>query len=137
MLAPEPTEENQSEAVEATEAPTQDVESEVVDDIAEKAYAPFTVNRSLSYFQDTIFFANEMNRYHHIDKKLQYSFLINIVRKRKRFSKWIKPELDSDMDVVKEYYGYSNEKARQALTLLSPRQIEELRKKVSKGGRTK
>lgn len=107
------------------------------DDIAEKAYNPFMINRSLSYFQDTIFFANEMNRYHHLDKKLQFHFLINIVRKRKRFSKWNKPELDSDIDVVKEYYGYSNEKARQALTLLSPSQIEELRKKVSKGGRTK
>ena len=107
------------------------------DDITEKAYNPFMINRSLSYFQDTVFFANEMNRYHHLDKKLQFHFLINIVRKRKRFSKWNKPELVSDIDVVKEYYGYSNEKARQALTLLSPSQIEELRKKVSKGGRTK
>jgi hypothetical protein len=107
----------------------------MVDDVAEKAYAAFMVNRSLSYFQDTVFFANEMNRYHHLDNKLQYHFLINIIRKRKRFSKWNKPELDSDMDVVKEYYGYSNEKARQALTLLTPSQIEELRKKVSKGGR--
>jgi hypothetical protein len=109
----------------------------MADDIAEKAYNPFMTNRSLSYFQDTVFFANEMNRYHHLDKKLQFSFLINIIRKRKRFSKWIKPELDSDVDVVKEYYGYSNEKARQALTLLSPSQIEELRKKVSKGGTRK
>jgi hypothetical protein len=109
----------------------------MVDDIAEKAYNPFMTNRSLSYFQDTVFFANEMNRYHHLDKKLQFSFLINIIRKRKRFSKWIKSELDSDVDVVKEYYGYSNEKARQALTLLSPSQIEELRKKVSKGGTRK
>ena len=109
----------------------------MVDDIAEKAYNPFMTNRSLSYFQDTVFFANEMNRYHHLDKKLQFSFLINIIRKRKRFSKWIKPELDSDVDVVKEYYGYSNEKARQALALLSPSQIEELRKKVSKGGTRK
>jgi hypothetical protein len=109
----------------------------MVDDIAEKAYNPFMTNRSLSYFQDTVFFANEMNRYHHLDKRLQFSFLINIIRKRKRFSKWIKPELDSDVDVVKEYYGYSNEKARQALTLLSPSQIEELRKKVSKGGTRK
>ena len=107
------------------------------DDITEKAYNPFMTNRSLSYFQDTVFFANEMNRHHHLDKKLQFHFLINIVRKRKRFSKWNKPELVSDIDVVKEYYGYSNEKARQALTLLSPSQIEEIRKKVSKGGRTK
>jgi hypothetical protein len=107
----------------------------MVDDITEGSYNPFMTNRSLSYFQDTVFFANEMNRYHHLDNKLQFQFLLNIVRKRKRFSKWNKPELDSDIDVVKEYYGYSNEKARQALTLLSPSQIEELRKKVSKGGR--
>ena len=107
----------------------------MVDDIAERSYNSFMTNRSLSYFQDTVFFANEMNRYHHLDNKLQFHFLLNIVRKRKRFSKWNKPELDSDIDVVKEYYGYSNEKARQALTLLSPSQIEELRKKVSKGGR--
>lgn len=107
----------------------------MVDDITEKSYNPFMINRSLSYFQDTVFFANEMNRYHHLDNKLQFHFYINIIRKRKRFSKWNKPELDSDMDVVKEYYGYSNEKARQALTLLTPSQIEELRKKVSKGGR--
>ena len=106
----------------------------MVDDIAERSYNPFMTNRSLSYFQDTVFFANEMNRYHHLENKLQFQFLLNIVRKRKRFSKWNKPELDSDIDVVKEYYGYSNEKARQALTLLSPSQIEELRKKVSKGG---
>lgn len=107
----------------------------MVDDITEGSYNSFMTNRSLSYFQDTVFFANEMNRYHHLDNKLQFHFLLNIVRKRKRFSKWNKPELDSDIDVVKEYYGYSNEKARQALTLLSPSQIEELRKKVSKGGR--
>jgi hypothetical protein len=107
----------------------------MVDDIAEKAYASFMINRSLSYFPDTVCIANEMNRYHHLDKKLQYHFLINIIRKRKRFSKWIKPDLDSDIGVVKEYYGYSNEKARQVLTLLSSEQIEELRKKVNKGGR--
>jgi len=107
----------------------------MVDDITEKAYAPFMINRSLSYFQDTVFFANVMNQYHHLDNKLQFDFLINTIRKRKRFSKWIKPELNNDMDVVKEYYGYSNEKARQALTLLSSSQVAEIRKKVSKGGR--
>ena len=105
------------------------------DDIDEKQYVSFVVNRSLSYFPDTVAIANEMNRYHHIDKKLQYHFMLNIVRKRKRFSKWNKPELDNNIEVVKEYYGYSNEKARQALTLLSSSQIEELKKKVSKGGR--
>lgn len=107
----------------------------MVDDITEKAYAAFVVNRSLSYFSDTVGFANVMNQYHHLDNKLQYFFLINIVRKRKRFSKWIKPDLDSDIEVVKEYYGYSNEKARQVHSLLTSEQIKELRKKVNKGGR--
>ena len=109
----------------------------MVDDLAEKSYASFTVNRSLSYFSDTVLIANEMNRYHHLDKKLQFHFLINIVRKRKRFSKWNKPELVSDVEVVKEYYGYSNEKARQVLPLLSSDQIMNLREKVYKGGRRK
>jgi len=93
------------------------------------------VNRGLSYFSDTVAIANEMNMYAHLDKKLQFHFLINIVRKRKRFSKWNKPDLVSDIEVIKEYYGYSNDKAKQALSLLSPEQIKELEKKVSKGGR--
>jgi hypothetical protein len=101
----------------------------------EKSYNSFMVNRSLSYFSDTVGIANEMNRYHHLDSRLQYSFLINIVRKRKRFSKWVKPEVQNDVDVVKEYYGYSNEKARQVLPLLTPSHIITLRNKVNKGGR--
>lgn len=105
------------------------------DDVAEKSYVSFMVNRSLSYFPDTVALANEMNRYHHLDNKLQYHFLLNIVRKRNRFSKWIKPDVESDVEVVKQYYGYSNEKARQALTLLSPEQITILKQKVSRGGR--
>ena len=107
----------------------------MVDDITEKAYNSFIVNRGLSYFKDTVIFANEMNRNHHLDSRLQFDFLINIIRKRKRFSKWIKPDIASDVEVVKEYYGYSNEKARQVLTLLTTEQINELKKKVYKGGR--
>lgn len=106
----------------------------MVDDIAEKGYNAFMVNRSLSYFNDTVLIANEMNRHSHLDSRLQFDFLINIVRKRKRFSKWAKPQIESDIEVIKEYYDYSNEKARQALSLLSPDQIDGLRKKVSKGG---
>jgi hypothetical protein len=74
----------------------------IVDDITEKAYNPFMVNRGLSYFNDTVLFANEMNIHHHLDKKLQNSFYINTIRKRKRFSKWFKPEIESDIEVVKE-----------------------------------
>lgn len=104
-------------------------------DEAEKVYNPFLINRSLSYFRDTVLISNEMNKYHHVDNKLQYHFLLNIVRGRKRFSKWIKPEVVDDIDVVKEYYGYSTEKAQSVLPLLSSDQIETIRKKVDKGGR--
>lgn len=107
----------------------------MVDDLAEKAYNPFMVNRTLSYFSDTILMANEINLNHHLDNRLQFDFFINIVRKKRRFSKWNKPETISDVEVVKEYYGYSNEKARQVLTLLTSKQIDELKKKVYKGGR--
>tara|TARA_B100000123_G_scaffold241260_1_gene194966 strand:- start:108 stop:485 length:378 start_codon:yes stop_codon:yes gene_type:complete len=107
----------------------------MVDDLAEKAYLPYMMNRQLSYFPDTVLAANEMNRNHHLDNRLQFDFFINIIRKRKRFSKWFKPEQISDLETVKEYYGYSNEKARQVLTLLSTEQMNELKNKVAKGGR--
>ena len=107
----------------------------MIDDITEKAYAPYMVNRQLSYFPDTVLAANEMNRNHHLDNRLQFDFFINIIRKRKRFSKWYKPETISDLDADKKYYGYSNEKARQVLTLLSPEHINELKRKVTTGGR--
>ena len=107
----------------------------MVDDIAEKEYNSFMVNRGLSYFSDTVLYANEMNKNHHVDSRLQFDFFINIIRRRKRFSKWFKPEQISDLDVVKKYYGYSNEKARQVLTLLNTDQINELKRKVTTGGR--
>ena len=107
----------------------------MIDDIAEKSYNPFMINRQLSYFPDTVLAANEMNRNHHLDNRLQFDFFINIIRKRKRFSKWFKPEQMSDLDVVKKYYGYSNEKAHQVLTLLTTDQINELKRKVMTGGR--
>ena len=107
----------------------------MVDDIAEKKYNGFMVNRGLSYFRDTVLMANEMNKNHHLDSRLQFDFLINIVRKKKRFSKWNKPEVASDLETIKEYYGYSNEKARTALKLLSPDQVMEIRKKVYRGGK--
>lgn len=107
----------------------------MIDDMAERSYNSFMVNRSLSYFNDTAVLANVMNQYHHCDNKLQYHFLINTIRKRKRFSKWMKPETESDIEVIKQYYGYSNEKAKQILHLLSPEQITIIKQKVSKGGR--
>lgn len=107
----------------------------MVDDLTEKQYPAFMVNRGLSYFADTILYANEMNRYHHLDNRLQFDFLINTVRKQKRFSKWHKNESSEDVEAVKEYYGYSNEKARQTLSVLTQNQIIELKQKVYKGGK--
>ena len=107
----------------------------MVDDITEKAYNPFMIDRSLSYFHDCVLMANEMNINHHLDKRLQFDFLINIVRKKKRFSKWAKAQKSDDIEVIKEYYGYSNNKARQIHSLLSSEQIDELKKKVYRGGK--
>ena len=107
----------------------------MVTEQCEKSYNSFMVNRGLSYFYDTAALANMMNQHHNLDNKLQFHFLINTIRKRKRFSKWNKPESVRDIEVVKEYYGYSNEKARQALPLLSPDQIKKIKEKVNKGGR--
>lgn len=107
----------------------------IVDDITEKQYNAFMVNRGLSYFNDTVLIANEMNQYAHLDNRLQFDFLINIIRKKKRFSKWMKAEKQDDVEVVMQYYGYSKQKAHQAAKLLSSDQINELRKKVYRGGR--
>jgi hypothetical protein len=97
-------------------------------------YNSFLVNRSLSYFPDTVLISNEMNRLHHIDARLQYDFLINIVRKKKRFSKWDKSQ-STDIECIKEYYGYSDSKAKQIIGLLTSEQLQELKNKVNKGGR--
>ena len=105
-------------------------------DLLEKVYNPYITNRSLSYFNDTVLYANEMNKNHHIDSRLQNDYLINTIRKRKRFSKWIKSTELDDLESVKTCYGYSNEKARQVLTLLSDEQLTELKQRVYKGGYT-
>lgn len=106
-----------------------------VDIDTEKSYNSFLVNRSLSYFPDTVLMSNEMNRLHHLDSKMQYDFLINIVRKKKRFSKWDKPDERADLECVKEYFGYSESKAKQAIVLLTESQIKTIKNKVSRGGR--
>ena len=107
------------------------------DDISEKSYPAFMVNRALSYFNDTVLYANEMNVNHHIDNKLQYHFLINIIRKKKRFSKWLKPQEVNNLELIKEYYGYSNEKAKSVLRLFNNEQIELLKQRIYKGGKRK
>ena len=109
----------------------------MVDDVAEKAYASFMVNRGLSYFPDTILFANEMNVNHHIDHRLQFDFFINIIKKKKRFSKWLKPQEVENLELIKEYYGYSNEKAKSVLPLFNDEHIEILKQRIYKGGKRK
>lgn len=101
----------------------------------EKSYSSFMVNRALSFHRDTVLFANEMNKYTSLDNKLKYDFLLNIVRASKRpYSKWHKKAKDSDLDKVKEYYGYSDAKASEALNILTDDQIAALEKLLYKGG---
>lgn len=100
----------------------------------ESKYVPYVVNKSMSYFIDTIFQANEMNVRHTIDKRLQFDFLLNSVRSKKRFSKWAKPEKLESVEVIKEYYGYSNDKAKDVATILSHDDIDKIKDKLDKGG---
>lgn len=104
------------------------------DSLAEKNYNAFMVNRGLSYFYDTIGFANEMNRYHELDSKLQYEFLFNAIKKKKRFSKWFKPDQDADFEAVKEYYEYGDQKTLEALSVLTEFEIKTIKNKLEKGG---
>jgi hypothetical protein len=109
------------------------------EDIAEpeniRSYPPYIVNRCLSGHIDCVLFVNEMNINHHLDKDMQYQFYLNSLRKRKRFSPWIKKDKIEDLDIVKQYYGYSNEKASQALRILSKQQLNYIRQKLETGGR--
>ena len=101
----------------------------------EKEYAPYIINKCMSGQIDSIMFANEMNINHFLPKKMQYDFFLNSLRKRKRFSPWLRKDKVKDLDVVKSYYGYSNEKAEQALRILSPEQIAFIRSKLEIGGK--
>jgi hypothetical protein len=106
----------------------------IVDDWSEKQYNPYIINKGLSYGPDTVIPANEMNSRPHLDKILQFHFLINIIRPKKRFNKWIKAEKINDLEVIKEYYGYSTEKAKQVLPLLDDKIIDDMKRKITKGG---
>ena len=101
---------------------------------SEKNYPPYIINRCLSGHIDAIMFANEMNMFHFLPKKMQYDFFINSLRKRKRFSPWIHQESIKDLDYVKKYYGYNNEKAKQALKILTKEQINFIKSKFDVGG---
>ena len=99
-----------------------------------KEYPPYIVNRCLSGHIDCIMYANEMNRYPHLDKDMQYSFYLNTLRKKKRFSPWLRKEKVTDLQSVKQYYGYSNEKASQALKILSKQQLDYIKQRLETGG---
>ncbi len=100
-----------------------------------KSYPAYVVNRCLSGHVDSILFANEMNKATHLPNRLQYDFLLNTLRKRKRFTPWLKKEQIEDLDLVKKHYGYSNEKAKIALKLLTKPQLDFIRQKHETGGR--
>ena len=99
-----------------------------------KDYPPYIINRCLSGNLDCIMFANEMNKYSFLDKDMQYSFYLNTLRKKKRFSPWLRKDKVTDLQCVKEYYGYSNEKASQALKILSPQQLDYIKQRLDTGG---
>ena len=105
------------------------------DEMWEKKYPAFIVNKCLAPFPDTIFLVNEMNINHHLDKKLQFDFLLNSLRTRKRYTPWLKASKQKDIEYVKEYYGYNNEKAKSALKILSDEQIKTIKDSLNKGGR--
>ena len=107
----------------------------MIGDDEEKAYSPFMVNRGLSYFQDTVLLANEMNTSSHLDHRMQYDFLRTAVRPRKRFSKWMKKTVPAKIEVIKEYYGYSDAKAEAVADLISDDDIKSMKTTLSQGGK--
>ena len=100
----------------------------------EKKYPPFVVNKCVYPFQDTIMLVNEINQLPHLDKKLQFDFLINSVRSRRRYTPWLKANKLDNLEDVKAYYNYSNEQAKQALYILTDEQIATIKQKLNKGG---
>ena len=104
------------------------------DEMWEKKYPSFIVNKALSAFEECILLVNELNINPHIDKKLQFSFLINSVRIKKRFSPWLRKSKINDLDICKEYYGYNNEKAKEALRILTKQQLQIIKQKLNRGG---
>ena len=107
---------------------------DIMHDLNESEYESFLVNRALSYYQDCLLYANEMNRRFELSNRLQYHYLLNTIRKRKRFAKWIKPEKIDDLKIVMEYYQVSRAKAEEYLNIISENDIAILRKKMNKGG---
>ena len=104
------------------------------DEMWEKKYPSFIVNKVLSAFEDCILLVNELNTRPHMDKKLQFMFFLNTIRIRKRFSPWLRKSKINDLDVCKEYYGYNNEKAKEALQILTKKQLRIIKEKLNRGG---
>ena len=104
------------------------------DPSVKKDYSPYIINRCLSGNLDCILFVNEMNKYSFLDKDMQYSFYLNTLRKKKRFSPWLRKDKVTDLEIIKQYYGYSNEKASQALKILTPEQISYIKQRLDIGG---
>tara|TARA_R100001082_G_scaffold54460_1_gene29798 strand:+ start:31 stop:414 length:384 start_codon:yes stop_codon:yes gene_type:complete len=104
------------------------------DPLLEKEYSPYIINRIYSGHLDAVMFANEMNKYHFLPKKMQYSFYLNSLRVKKRFSPWLRKDEIKDLDCVKRYYGYSNEKAKQALKILTKDQLNFIKSTFETGG---
>ena len=104
------------------------------DPAVKKDYPPYIINRCLSGHLDCVMFANEMNKYSFLDKDMQYSFYLNTLRKKKRFSPWLRKDKVTDLEIIKQYYGYSNEKASQALKILTPEQISYIKQRLDTGG---
>jgi len=104
------------------------------DEDAIKKYPPFIVNKCLSGFTDSILFANEMNKYHQLDKKMQYDFYINSLKPRKRFTPWVRKETLEHLELVKQYYGYNHNKAVAALRILTNSELDEIKKLLDTGG---
>ena len=100
-----------------------------------KKYPPYIVNKCIAPFPDSVMLVNEINQLHHLDKKLQFDFLINSLRPRKRYAPWMKAKKLESLEYVKEFYGYNNEKAKAALDILNDEQISAIKTKLNKGGR--
>ena len=118
-------------AINYTKEPLLDTE----DDQWVKKYPPYIINKCIAPFPDSLMLVNEINQLHHLDKKLQYDFLINRLRARKRYTPWMKAKKLKNLEYVKEYYGYNNEKAKSALDILNDKQISAIKTKLNKGGR--
>ena len=108
----------------------------MIDEEAEKSYSQFMVSRGLSQFQDCVLLANEMNINPTVDNRMHYDFLRTAVRSRKRFSKWAKKDTPTRIEIIKEYYGYSDEKAQSVCDLISDATLEEMKSYLSKGGKS-